>query len=93
MKTETRKKLEQFSDKVPTGIWVEVDMGWTRPSTKMGEYENAAQAIKRHIDGVTQVVIESKWVCRFCGLDPEVDEKGPCCCGKAIEAWEQPHED
>lgn len=55
------------------------------------------EQIKRHVDNVASVEIESDTVCRFCGSKAEVAEKDepdgtkkgqPLCCGKAIEFFD-----
>lgn len=61
-----------------------------------------ASSIKRHVDGINSVefLCDSKFVCKFCGEDPEPLEKlsgfdedeivgMPYCCEKAQDAWKE----
>lgn len=46
----------------------------------------------RSRDGQGELVIETEWVCSFCGRDPEENEDGPACCDEAVKEWDEAHE-
>ena len=56
------------------------------------EVEYIREQILRHVD-VNKHSVNVEWdvryVCEFCGRDPEETvEEGPCCCNRAVVEWE-----
>ena len=47
------------------------------------------EAVRRHLDDVLNVTVESDEVCSFCGLRYEEDDDGPICCNAAVEELEK----
>lgn len=77
-------------------VVIDVDRQWSFARNLVQQEEvmesrakDIIKDVKRHVDGVESVYIETDFVCEFCGYGWEVDETGmPQCCQKAIDEWE-----
>lgn len=52
--------------------------------------ESVVASINRHVDGISRVYVDQKWVdtCPFCYREFETEASGkPLCCSRAVKEW------